>query len=155
MTHNDEDFDIDILNNFDKDSDNNLPSTDVLGAESKDAENLEKDYEYAKAKLKQILETSEEVMLTAAEVAIETGEPRAIEVYGTLVKNLSEISKSVLESNKTKSSVKKDNADIKDMKAGNKKQPVTTNNAIFIGTIKDILNDMNSQNTIDITPEDN
>lgn len=108
---------------------------------SKDEQRAEEDFEYTREKLKNIIEQSEPVLEHAADIATETGEPRSIEVYATLMKNLGDIAKAVMETNKTKSAIDKDRGVIKNpaLQIPADGGSITQNNqTIFVGTTKEL-----------------
>lgn len=108
---------------------------------SQDEKNTESDYEYTRKKLKHLMDTSDLVLEHAADVATETGEPRAIEVYATLVKNMSDIAKGVMENSKLKSAIDKDRGQIKHGPIMDNAGGITQNNqTIFVGSTRELLN---------------
>ena len=130
--------------NKDKNADNTPapvdPDLDELG---RDKDDLEEDFKFARNAIKEIMKTSEKVLDHASDVAIETGHPRAIEVYSNMAKSMTDMAKTILDNNKVKSSVKKDVAHRTksgiqqpslDPSTGN-----TTNQTIFVGSTKEIL----------------
>lgn len=113
-------------------------------------ENYESDYEYTRKKLKNLADRGEEAIEHFAEVAKETGEPRAFEVLATLLKNTSDIVKGVIENASAKAVIDSKNAQ---PLMGDKKSEVTNNTTIFVGSTKDLLDKVNNeQKVIDVEP---
>lgn len=110
-------------------------------------ENYESDYEYTRKKLKNLADRGEEAIEHFAEVAKETGEPRAFEVLATLLKNTSDIVKGVIENASAKAVIDSKNAP---PLMGDKKSEVH-NTTIFVGSAKELLDKVNSeQKVIDV-----
>jgi len=129
------------LEAFDNNSKKNKPKKETQT-------NLEIDYEYTRQKIKSILDSSAEVLETAADVAIESGDPRAIEVYANIAKSMTEMAKSVMDNNKILANIERDKTEIKRESTGN-------SNTVFIGSANDLMKMLNdgAKDAIDITPE--
>ena len=109
----------------------------VVAAPAEDNTMIEYDYQSARSNLYSILNQGEEALLHALELAKSKEEPRAFEVVGGLLKNLSDINTQLLElSEKRQKLLEKE-------KQQNPVLPtaVTNNNAIFVGST-DELNKM-------------
>ena len=92
--------------------------------------NLESDYETTRSNLHAILTQGQDALLHALQVAKNSEHPRAFEVVGGLMKNLSDINAQLLELHRKKQQLE---APRGDQKAGN-----VTNNAIFVGSTSDL-----------------
>ena len=107
---------------------------------------LEKDSDYARNKLKEIIELSEEVLDHAGAIAMETGEPQSIKAYAELTKTMVDAVNSVMDNNKVKASIERDRmrksgggldalADAAEASGAS----ITQNNqTIFVGTTKEL-----------------
>ena len=136
----------DIIDVFSSDievaSSSNLPSTEVQKIEVDQSvlDDIDLEFYYARNNLIKILETSREVLDSTAELAIESGHPRMVEVYSGLIKNLADVNKSLFEIREKKMQMQGD------MEVEHDKQ-VVNNNAIFVGSTDDLLEMMkNKQN---------
>jgi len=120
-----------------------VDAKEMLPTEIKTAQ---EDFDYSQEKIKGIIETGEGVLEHAADIAKETGEPRAIEVFSQLAKNLGDLAKSVMENNKIKSAIRKDHADIVNPQKNTIPGSLTqTNNTIFVGSAAELLNMVDEQ----------
>lgn len=107
-----------------------LPNTDKI----------EYDYNKTRNNLHSLLATGQEALNAALEVAQASENPRAFEVVGNLMKQLSEVNQQLMDLHQQKQKL-----DIP-----SKKEQVTsvTNNAIFVGSTNDLsklINNMNSE----------
>ena len=97
---------------------------------------LEDDYQITRSNLHQILQQGQDALYHALEVAKASEHPRAFEVVGNLMKNLSDINTQLLDLHKKKQSIE----------APTKEDAKTiTNNAIFVGSTNELskmLNDL-------------
>lgn len=120
---------------------------------------VQEDYLYTKNKLKILIDASEEVLENTAALAAETGEPRMIEVYAQLVKNLGDLAKSVMENSKNKAITEKEKAAFihnKHLEGGavSGNATITNNNqTIFVGSTKELLNLIKEEETAIIEGE--
>jgi hypothetical protein len=97
---------------------------------------LEQDYQTTRSNLHSILNQGQDALYHALEVAKNSEHPRAFEVVGGLMKNLSDINTQLLDLHKRKQQVEgpKESA-----------QKNVTNNSIFVGSTADLgkmLNDL-------------
>ena len=110
------------------------------------------DYEYTRKKLKILIEEGEDAINTFKEIAGETQEPRAYHVLSELLKTTSEITKGIMDNAAQKSNI--DNR--KPIPKNIGENITTTNNnntAIFVGTTKELLEQINREEEKIITIE--
>ena len=86
---------------------------------------LKKDYEYTRANLYSIIEKGQEAINGILELAQETELPRAYEVAGQLIKNVSDATEKLID-------VQKKLKDIEETKES--KGPTNVTNALFVGS---------------------
>ena len=90
---------------------------------------VDKDYEYTRGQLYSIIEKGQETLEGVLELAQETNSPRAYEVAGQLIKNVSDATDKLLKLQK----------ELKDLNAEDKKGPShVTNNALIVGTTAEL-----------------
>lgn len=92
------------------------------------AEDIKKDYEYARGNLYSLVEKGQEAINGILELAQESEMPRAYEVAGQLIKNTSEIAEKLMALHKLK----------KDVEEEKQKGPTTVNNALFVGSTAEL-----------------
>jgi hypothetical protein len=95
---------------------------------SSTADDIKKDYEYARGNLYSLIEKGQEAINGILELAQETEMPRAYEVAGQLIKNTSEIAEKLLSLQKT----------LKDVEEEKQRGPTTVNNALFVGSTAEL-----------------
>lgn len=89
----------------------------------------EKDYEYTRGQLYNLIEKGQEAVQGALEVAQESGHPRAFEVAVNAMKQVSDMTDKLIDLQKK----------MKDLDAPSKnKGPTTVNNTMFIGSTADL-----------------
>jgi hypothetical protein len=93
-----------------------------------DADDIKKDYEYARGNLYSLVEKGQEAINGILELAQESEMPRAYEVAGQLIKNTSEIAEKLMALHKIKKDVEEDAP----------KGPTTVNNALFVGSTTEL-----------------
>jgi hypothetical protein len=92
-------------------------------------EDIRKDYEYTRGNLYSIIEKGQEAINGILELAQESEMPRAYEVAGQLIKNVSDATDKLMDLQKK----------LKDVNEGEKKGPTSvTNNALFVGSTADL-----------------
>ena len=92
-------------------------------------EDISKDYEYTRGNLYSIIEKGQEAISGILELAQESGMPRAYEVAGQLIKNVSDATDKLMDLQKK----------LKDVNEEDKKGPTSvTNNALFVGSTADL-----------------
>lgn len=109
----------------------NLPSTKVNNTQ------VDMEFDYARANIINILQTSNQVLESTAELVLETEHPRMVEVYSGLIKNLADINKSLFDIREKKMKIKGELLDTEEA-------PTKTinNNAIFVGSTEELLQSM-------------
>ena len=93
-----------------------------------DANDIKKDYDYARGNLYSLVEKGQEAINGILELAQESEMPRAYEVAGQLIKNTSEIAEKLMALHKIKKDVEEDTP----------KGPTTVNNALFVGSTTEL-----------------
>jgi hypothetical protein len=93
-----------------------------------DADDIKKDYDYARGNLYSLVEKGQEAINGILELAQESEMPRAYEVAGQLIKNTSEIAEKLMALHKIK----------KDVEEDSQKGPTTVNNALFVGSTTEL-----------------
>jgi hypothetical protein len=88
----------------------------------------QKDYEYSRGQLYNLIEKGQEALSGIIELAQETESPRAFEVAGQLVKSVGDVTDKLLDLQKK----------MKDLDAPTKNGPQTVNNALFVGSTKEL-----------------
>jgi hypothetical protein len=92
------------------------------------ADDIKKDYEYARGNLYSLVEKGQEAINGILELAQESEMPRAYEVAGQLIKNTSEIAEKLMALHKIR----------KDVEEEKTKGPTTVNNALFVGSTAEL-----------------
>lgn len=99
--------------------------------ESQSIEKVETDYDNIRNNLYSILDKGQEALLHALEVAKQSEHPRAFEVVGNLMKNLSDINHQIVDLHTKKHALENKG------KAKEEAKNVT-NNSIFVGSTADL-----------------
>ena len=94
-----------------------------------DLDHKDKDYEYVRGSLYDLIEKGQEAVNGALEIAQESGHPRAYEVAGNLIKQTTEMAEKLTDLHKKMNDLDQD-------KSGPK--TVTNNNTMFLGTTSDL-----------------
>jgi hypothetical protein len=102
-----------------------IPSTKV-------EENIDYDYDVSRSNLHKLLNQGQDALMHALEIAKQSEHPRAFEVVGNLINQLSEVNEKLLKLNE-----KKQKLDAPKQQSGPSKQ-VTNNNAIFVGSTSEL-----------------
>jgi hypothetical protein len=97
------------------------------------------DYEYTRGNLYSIIEKGQEAINGILELAQETETPRAYEVVGHLIKNVSDATDKLLDLQKKMHELEQDTK---------KQAPTTVNNALFVGSTAE-LSKLLSKNSFD------
>jgi chaperonin cofactor prefoldin len=92
-------------------------------------EDIRKDYEYTRGNLYSIIEKGQEAINGILELAQESEMPRAYEVAGQLIKNVSDATDKLMDLQKKLKDVNKEEE---------AKGPTTVNNALFVGSTADL-----------------
>jgi len=104
----------------------------VLPAKSKKMEeNIDFDYDRSRDNLHGLLVQGQDALMNALEIAKQSEHPRAFEVVGNLIKQLADVNEQLLNLHDKKQ--KLDNP-----KGSEKKEGVTNNNAIFVGSTNEL-----------------
>jgi hypothetical protein len=93
-------------------------------------ERLEQDYETTRSNLHSILTQGQDALFHALEVAKNSEHPRAFEVVGGLMKNLSDINTQLLDLHRKKQQIESPREEAKSSNV--------TNNAIFVGSTNEL-----------------
>ncbi len=91
---------------------------------------VERDYDYVRGNLKDIVEKGTVAIDGILSVASEGDSPRAYEVVSQLIKSVSEANKDLISLHKSIKEIKKDDS------SSNQKAGSITNNSIFVGSTK-------------------
>ena len=94
------------------------------------SEDIKKDYEYTRGNLYSIIEKGQEAIDSVLELAQETEQPRAYEVLGQLIKNVSDTTDKLMELQKKLKDVEEESVKTKG--------PSTVNNALFVGSTAEL-----------------
>ena len=106
--------------------------TEIIPAPQKSMKDfhLERDYDYVRGNLKDIVEKGTVAIDGILSVASEGDSPRAYEVVSQLIKSVSEANKDLISLHKSIKEIKKEDSSVH----GNTKN--VTNNSIFVGSTK-------------------
>ncbi len=126
---------------------NQIESTEIEKVDKKEINSIisdiKKDYEYSRGNFYSIIEKGQEAINSVLELAQETESPRAYEVVGQLIKNVSDATDKLME-------LQKKLKDIEEIKTSN--GPTNVTNALFVGStaelsklLKNKLNDEESK----------
>lgn len=110
-----------------------------------DSDTASDDFEYARRVKHDLLAKGSEALEDMMEVARSTEHPRAYEVLSNMMKNVGDVSDSLLDLHKKKKDYKK--------KDDQPALPGTTNNNVFVGSTAD-LQRMLKKEPIDVTPKE-
>lgn len=110
------------------------PTSSPIRVENSD--NVNKDFEYARGNLINIIEKGNEALDGILEVAQMSQHPRSFEVVAELIKTMAETNKDLLELSKRK----------KDLDASDNKSPQTINNNLFVGSTSELTKLIKQQN---------
>ena len=96
------------------------------------AEEIDTDAEFARANMKQLIETSKSALQNMLEVAIQSESPRAYEIVANLLNTAAELNKGLLATHETQQKVERNKPGTEDAKV------VTNNSIIFSGTTNEL-----------------
>ena len=103
-------------------------------------DDIKKDYEYTRGNLYSIIEKGQEALNGVLELAQESEMPRAYEVAGQLIKNVSDATDKLMDLQKK----------LKDVEEESKsKGPQNVTNALFVGSTADLAKMLKQQKTED------
>jgi hypothetical protein len=88
----------------------------------------QKDYEYSRGNLYNLISKGQEAIDGILELAQESGHPRAYEVAGQLIKSVGDVTDKLIDLQKK----------MKDLDAPTKNGPTTVNNALFVGSTSEL-----------------
>lgn len=109
---------------------NSIESIPVETSNSqKEISDIKKDYEYTRGNLYSIIEKGQEAINGILELAQETEMPRAYEVAGQLIKNVSDAADKLMD-------LQKKLKDLED--TSSKKGPTNVTNALFVGSTAEL-----------------
>jgi flagellar biosynthesis/type III secretory pathway chaperone len=91
---------------------------------------IRKDYNYVRGNMYSIVEKGQEALNSALELAQETDSPRAYEVVGQLIKNISDSAEKIIELQKKIKDIEDDSS--------SKKGPTNVTNALFVGSTAEL-----------------
>ena len=94
------------------------------------SEDIRKDYEYTRGNLYSIIEKGQEAINGILELAQESEMPRAYEVAGQLIKNVSDATDKLMDLQKKLKDVNEEKKEAKG--------PTTVNNALFVGSTAEL-----------------
>ena len=92
-------------------------------------DDIKKDYEYTRGNLYAIIEKGQEALNGILELAQESDMPRAYEVAGQLIKNVSDATDKLMDLQKK----------IRDIDENKYQGPTTVNNALYVGSTAELL----------------
>ena len=102
-----------------------------------DAGRLDEDFEHSRKSLKELVDLGKRAAEEALELAESGDSPRAYEVVGTLIANITQASKQLVDIHKTR----RDSIRVEEKKTG----PITNiDKAVFIGRASDLLRQLKS-----------
>jgi len=113
------------------------PKTEVSRGEI--VSDTEKDIEFSREKMKELIGQSCEAINTMMALAAESEHPRAFEVLSNMIKDASQMSKDLVALQKTRKEITQE----KNAPANN-----TTNNAIFVGSTTELQKFIKGQNEL-------
>jgi hypothetical protein len=113
------------------------PKTEVSKGEI--VSDTEKDIEFSREKMKELIGQSCEAINTMMALAAESEHPRAFEVLSNMIKDASQMSKDLVALQKTRKEITQE----KNAPANN-----TTNNAIFVGSTTELQKFIKGQNEL-------
>lgn len=102
--------------------------------EVRNASDLE--FEYARANIVEIIETSKKVLKNTAMLAIESDHPRMIEVYTALIKGLSDINKDLFDIRERKMRIK---GELEPVTVNQINNNTYNNTTAFVGSTEELL----------------
>jgi len=108
----------------------------------------EKDIEFSRDKMKELIGQSCEAINTMMALAAESEHPRAFEVLSNMIKDASQMSQDLVKLQKTRKEITQDK--------NNPATSTTTNNAIFVGSTTELQKYLkgNQEKTIDVSESD-
>ena len=114
-------------------------SKNLLTGGTFDINNFQKDYELAQSNIKDLIGNGNVALESALKVATESDSPRAFEVVAILLKTMADLNNNMLEVHRK----------AKTTTSENKHTKKQTNNAVFVGSTKDLQNLLNKERSTD------
>lgn len=105
------------------------PTQSITSPDSSVINDIKKDYEYTRGNLYSIIEKGQEAINGILELAQETEMPRAYEVAGQLIKNVSDATEKLMD-------LQKKLKELEDVSV--KKGPTNVTNALFVGSTAEL-----------------
>lgn len=118
---------------------------EVIVPNEKQNENINYDYDKSRSNLHSLLQSGQEALMHALEVAKQSEHPRAFEVVGNLVKQLADVNQQLLDLHMQKQKLDSSSKS----KFDQNETKNVTNNAIFVGStaeLNKLITDMNKGN---------
>ena len=115
----------------------------VLPETNKQSEKIEHDYDKTRANLHSLLQTGEDALYHALEIAKSSEHPRAFEVVGNLMNQLADINSQLLELHKQKQKLDAP----KEVRGQGVETKTVTNNSIFVGSTAELNKMIQKLNT--------
>lgn len=113
-----------------------IPEIEAPKPEKALVDDIKKDYEYTRGNLYSIIEKGQEAINNVLELAQETDAPRAYEVVGQLIKNVSDATDKLIDLQKK----------IKDLdEVKQQKGPTNVTNALFVGSTAELSKMLKNQ----------
>jgi len=106
-----------------------IPEIEITKPEKSSIDDIKKDYEYTRGNLYSIIEKGQEAINNVLELAQETDAPRAYEVVGQLIKNVSDATDKLIDLQKKIKALD----EVKQQKG-----PTNVTNALFVGSTADL-----------------
>lgn len=112
-------------------------TTEIIQNEKRSViDDIKKDYEYTRGNLYSIIEKGQEAINNVLELAQETDTPRAYEVVGQLIKNVSDATDKLID-------LQKKIKDLDEVKT--QKGPTNVTNALFVGSTAELSKMLKNQ----------
>jgi hypothetical protein len=124
--------------NLPKEHNEDNPKGSLVGG-TFDINNFQKDYELVQSNIKNLIGSGNVALESALKVATESDAPRAFEVVAILLKTMADLNNNMLDVHKKAK-----------MTTSDTKQTIKqTNNAVFVGSTKDLQNLLNKERSTD------
>jgi len=124
---------LDLVEKLPEESTEILNTGEVLPATINDDEQKDTDFQYARENMYHIIERGRDAMDELLEIAKAEESPRAFEVFGQLLKNMTDTQEKLMELHRKKQIIENDG----ERQEVTKAQNVT--NALFVGSTADLL----------------
>lgn len=106
------------------------PSNDDIIKDTED------DYEFARAHIKKLIDTSDDAIARLHELALDAEHPRAFEVLSAMIKNTADMNASLLDLVKNRKKIVQE--PINGQQSNSSNPTTVTNNSIFVGTTTEL-----------------